>query len=721
MAFQFGVFEVDPRAGELRKHGVRIKLQEQPLKILLCLLENHGQVVTREQIQQKLWPDNTYVDYENAINSAIRKLREALNDSSDNPRFVETLPRRGYRFVAPVTQKTGPHPEQGIADLKVVHENPKEEPESGVAPAASGAARTKRWERGGAAALVGLIAAAAVIFWIVRENQAPQAPLQTVPLTAFRGYERYPSFSPDGNQVAFSWDGEKQDNFDIYVMQIGSGRPLRLTMDPAPDEAPAWSPDGKSIAFVRHAADKWRIMVIPTLGGSERQLAELLDAPNTSTLFFDLPSTSWSPDGRWLVVSGRDSPTQPNALWLVSIESGEKRRLTVPPASTRGDFSGAFSPDGRTVAFIRSSAFQASDVYVLPLAGDLTASAEPRRLTKDNRSISGISWTADGRALIFSSNHGGTLALRRMPVSGSKESVPLSIGENGAMPSISRLGKRLAYSQSITDGNIWRVNLTDPWDPPAPFLASTRLDANPQYSLDGKRIAFESTRSGNQEVWVSDADGSNPVQLVTIGRSGSPRWSPDGQRIAFDSNVDGHWQIYMVSAQGGRPHRMTTGAADDVRPSWSPDGNSIYFASNRSGGNQTWQVWRMPAGGGPAVQVTRHGGYTAFPSTDGKLIYFVKDDRQLSPLWKAPAEGGEESQVLDAVFRVGFAVTPGGIYYFSQARLQYLEFSTGLSKSIMMTERPTILGLTVSPDGHWLLYAQNDQGGSDLMLVENFR
>ena len=251
------------------------------------------------------------------------------------------------------------------------------------------------------------------------------------------------------------------------------------------------------------------------------------------------------------------------------------------------------------------------------------------------------------------------------------------------------------------------------------MIASTRLDSNAQYSPDGKRIAFESNRYGNQEVWVCDADGSNAVQLVAIGRSGSPRWSPDSQRIAFDSNVDGNWQIYTVSAHGGRPQRVTKGAANDVRPSWSQDGKWVYFSSNRSGGGQSWQIWKMPAGGGEARQVTKDGGYNPFESKDGKTIYYLKRNVDLGPLWKVPAEGGEESQVADGVG--SFVPSRGGIYFLSGKGLQYLDLSTGKSKTILTIEKAVFLGLTLSPDEHWLLYSQVDQRGSDLMLVDNFR
>jgi Tol biopolymer transport system component len=413
---------------------------------------------------------------------------------------------------------------------------------------------------------------------------------------------------------------------------------------------------------------------------------------------------------------------KPAAQWLVSAETGAKRQLTSPPASNAGgDSSGSFSPDGRSIAFTRSAGLQASDLYVLQLAGDLTARGEARRLTKDNRAIAGVSWVANGREIVFSSNRGGTQALWRVALSVSAEPQRLSIGENGIFPAISTQGDRLVYSQSVIDSNIWRVNLSDPHELPRQLIASTRIDSNPQYSPDGKKIAFESSRSGNQEVWVCDADGSNVVQLVAMGRSGSPRWSPDGRQIAFDSNADASWQIYTVSAQGGRPRRMTRSTANNNRPSWSQDGSWIYFSSDRIGGSKPWQIWKIPSGGGEPVQVTRQGGYNPFESQDGKTIYYAKSNFFSAPLWKLPSAGGEESQVVDSVSSATYAAKRSGIYFISYPRLYYFNFSNGISKPILTLEKRPAFGVSVSPDEHWLLYSQLDQSGSDLMLVENFR
>src|SRR5437879_10075636 len=225
-------------------------------------------------------------------------------------------------------------------------------------------------------------------------------------------------------------------------------------------------------------------------------------------------------------------------------------------------------------------------------------------------------------------------------------------GENAYAPSVSPQGARLAYVHAEADTNIWRIErpqlATQPsigrGGPATKFIASKRQDDSPQFSSDGKKIAFRSTRSGSAEIWVCDSDGSNPIQLTFFGgpQAGSPRWSSDGQRIAFDSPKEGHTEIFVISAEGGAPRRLTIGTSDNVRPSWSKDGRWIYFGSRRSG---EWQVWKVPAEGGPAVQVTRNGGREAYESRNGKFVYYSK--LGVPGIWRVPVEGGEEIQVLD--------------------------------------------------------------------------
>ena len=340
---RFGVFELDARSGELRRSGVLLNLQDQPLKVLECLLERPGELVTRDALRQRLWPGDTFVDFEQGVNAAVKRLRETLADSAESPRFVETLPRRGYRFIAPVERDTRdrPGPAPAAPDQRASLTGTQ-------FPSAVGEktpAVVRRWRRAlsaaGAIALVLLTIAA----WLRRAPaEMPAAPLSLIALTTLTGSEYGPTFSPDGRQVAFAWDGEQQDNSDIYVKLVGSSEVRRLTTHAAVDSAPQWSPDGKWIAYVRsESPTSDRIRVMSSLGGSERTLSQFpLRQPATG-----------SPDGRYVVAgraSGGGAADQHNGIYLVPVDIGEPRPITqaVAPAN---DGWPAFSPDGRRLAY----------------------------------------------------------------------------------------------------------------------------------------------------------------------------------------------------------------------------------------------------------------------------------------------------------------------------------------------------------------------------------
>jgi Tol biopolymer transport system component len=363
----------------------------------------------------------------------------------------------------------------------------------------------------------------------------------------------------------------------------------------------------------------------------------------------------------------------------------------------------------------------------VPISG-----GEPRRLTFANTWVNGLDWTADGREIIFSKNGAwDDPTLWRIPASGGTAERVAVDALRPISPNISRHGNRLTYAQaSYADANIYRVELSDTAvakNPPTKFIASTRHDGGPQYSPDGRRIAFHSNRSGYLEIWMCDADGTNLVQLTSLNkRSGSPRWSPDGQQIVFDVYEEAKGDIYAISVEGGLPRPIVTDAADDHLPSWSGDGKWIYFASDRTG---IPQVWKVPAEGGEAVQVTRGGGLLPSESPDGKYVYYSKLKAVAGRgLWRVSVDTGEETQVLDSSKSELGTVVKDGIYFINPdakdgVALEFFDFATGKERRVAELGKVNIYAgcVAVSPDRRHILYTQNDYVGADIMLVENFR
>ncbi len=631
------------------------------------------------------------------------------------------LERVVNKYLAKKPEQRYHHIDELLGDLQAVRQELEPQP-SRVATKPAAAKRTSPALIG--AGVVVLLAVLGLGWWFGRSSEpsVEGPPLTSVPFTSLAGMESQPAFSPNGEDVAFVWNGAQQDNYNIYVKRLGSESPLRLTTHPDADFSPTWSPDGREIAFARRSANHKEVIVVPALGGPERKLADFEGFPFRPRVRGVL---AWSPDGKFLAVLDRVSLREPWGIFLLSIDTREKQRLTSPPRGI--DRYPAFSSNGRYLAFARFSSAWVADIHVLPLDDDGAPSGEERRLTNDQPDIQGLDWTADSRSVVFSSNRLGGQRLWRMPVSGDEPELLGVTGEDASFPSVSRQGSRLAYVRTALDNNIWRIvgplaREREP-DRRERLIASTREDYSPHYSADGKRIVFDSNRSGTEEVWVCDSDGTNPVQLTSFGGPpvGVPKWSPDGEWISFDSRKEGDANIYVIRASGGPARRLTLHPGYDGRSSWSRDGRWLYFCSRRSGDPQ---IWKIPAEGGEAVPVTRNGGRQAFESADGRFVYYVKPG--VDGVWRVPEQGGEEEKVLDKGRRGLWALLKEGICVLDRPgrTIQFFDFATGrLEPVATIPENVRIFrdSFAVSPDGQWTLFVQEDQNEADIMLVENFR
>ena len=553
-------------------------------------------------------------------------------------------------------------------------------------------------------------------FFQFYSREAMLPPPRFVPVTTWGGEKGNLSLSPDGNWIAFNWMGEKQDNWDIYVKELDGPGFNRLTIDPAGDCCSAWSPDGRQIAFLRASGDRFILYLISMVGGGERKLAEV---GATSRL-------SWSPDGKYIAFADRKSPKDPPSIWLLSLDTQEKRQMTTPDVSHFGDVGPAFSPNGRYLAFVRRIESTRSTVCVMDLPH-----GEPRIVTDYNAPLQ-LCWTVDSREIVFRTHSitGESALWRIFVVGGEPRRVPTR-GEQVLGPTVSR--NRLAYLNRTYNSDIWRLELTGqgPLKPPSkPFISWSSGEIDQRISPDGNRVAFASTSSGSMEIWVCNADGTKPMRLTDMkaGSTGSPNWSPDGKYIAFDSTKSGNIDIYIVSAEGGPVRRITTDPEEEAVPRWSRDGRSIYFGSNRSG---SWQIWKMPSDGGKATQATKEGGLVSRESADGQFVYYYGYyENQRSGIWRVPASGGPETLVLDKKFYAhDWDLTDRGIYFIDNnakpmATICFYDFATRRIRSLAPVHSDpgfrTNEGLSVSPDEKWLLYT----GGiptSDIMMIENFR
>jgi Tol biopolymer transport system component/DNA-binding winged helix-turn-helix (wHTH) protein len=717
---RFGPFEVDFETGELRKHGLRLKLQDKPLRVLQALIEKPGKLVTREELRGRLWPQDHYVDFDRNLTIAMNRLRSVLNDSAEKPRYIETLPRRGYRFIFSADGDgrpgIGAGPDDGTLPQNAVRDSPANTapPVQEYVPA-SRRLRPRVW----AAGTLVLAIAVGFVAWFRAKRETS---FRIVPVTSSPGEKGQPAFSPDGSELAYRWRGEKNRTAQIYVGLIGAGTPLQLTAGASNACSPTWSPDGRYIAFVRDDG----YYLIPALGGSERKIS---DTYGEACIGFPYGrQLDWSPDGKFLIAGDGLNPSDNRpSLVLISVDTGQRRALVSEPAGFVN--CPVFSPNASKIAYAAGASYQGQEIYVVPTAG-----GKPRQLTSDGVEIWGISWSADGSQILFSSVRGGVPGLWVISPYGGTPEPANAPGSDTYEPTVARKGRRLAYLHHKINLNIWRAPgpySATPAAAPTPLIVTSGYNSDISFSRDGRRIAYQSDRDGEMKIWTSNSDGTNPLPLTTtgVGRGGTPRWSPDGRSIAFDGEfqVENHSDIFVVSAQGGSPRRLTKEPFENVVPSWSRDGRWVYFSSDRTG---RFEVWKVPSSGGSAVQVTKDGGFYPSESPDGKDLYYSKptarnpDD---STLWKMP-EGGPEIRVLDIG---GGKVIRGGVCFVdfgdSSYEVKFLDFATNrvsvvskLDVGILNPPLPAFSAFDVSPDGKWILYGYRQLAESDIMLVEGF-
>jgi Tol biopolymer transport system component/DNA-binding winged helix-turn-helix (wHTH) protein len=713
---RFAAFRLDSRQRCLFQGDQRVRLTPKAFDLLALLVERRGGLVTREEIVQALWPD-TFVEDSN-LTYQMSSLRKALEPGGAD--LIETVPKRGYRLTVPVIAETAP----------------------------AGETRKRPYRQW---AMVILGAATLSAMWLVpHEWPVSATPPRVSPLTSYPGSELDPSLSPDESQVAFIWNGGSGDEFRVYTQAVGASVPRRLSAGGTNEASPAWSPDGRYIAFLRElTASRSAVIVIPASGGVERKLSEIRcgipradrDIETRYGAFLD-----WRPDGRWLAVSefnAHDSPpSETQGIMLISTVDGTTRRLTapIPPAA---DIAPAFRGDGHYLVFVRRGSWSTSQLFGMSLRDDLQPSGTPVLLSSEAAVNSSPKWTPNNEILFLAGPAlVPELRLRRMDPSSRKVSAMPFLTDtvleiSGVRPSRQLAGITFSYVRANRDENIWEVRReqrSDQVEPSAaPLIHSSRADVAPEFSPDGKRLAFDSDRSGTMEIWISDSDGANPIQVTRWGGlSGSgPNWSPDGKYISY-ARRDQYGRasnLYLISADGGDVRQITKGQSLNTVPTWSNDGRSLYFTSNRGG---SIALWKMPVDGGPAKRISDRREALARESPDGRWLYSEWNSApgRLELVRRSLFGAGSVEILAEVANARSYAIADDGVYFISppeqgnEGRIQFLR-NDGRRATIATLSKPPTFGLSVWPKSAGskcrIVYSQTDRFETDLMLVEGFR
>jgi len=549
---RFGPFEVDLQLGELVADGSKVKLQEQPLQILALLLERPGELVTRAEIRQKLWPDETFVDFEHSINTAVKKLRAALEDDADHPRFIETLPRHGYRLIAPVDGGA----RGGAPVVAAVYDR---RPESALIE--------RRYSRRRAAIAASgalLIAAGLLAYWLTRPLPPPRI-TRTVQLTN-NGRGKIGRLLTDGPRLYFWEDIGGRATLVQVPTAGGESVPIPVSLQGQVVVPLDISSDGSEL-LLRSWANATGVAVplwtLPVLGGSPRRVGEVLVNMGQNA--------AWSPDGRKIVYARlRD-------LWVVDSDGSNSRRLLTTSGWPRVPRR---SPDGKHLRFtIETPHAEGEAIWEVDADGSNPHPLFPAWGNPATECCG--AWTSDGKYFIFQAtrdNEDGLWAVREETDSFHKASyrpVRLTSGPvrfESVAPS--RDGKRLFALGAQARIELMRYDTrTRQFAPYLGGISASEVD----FSKDGAWACYSAYPEAT--LWRSKVDGSQKLQLTFPPMAVlMPRWSPDGKRIVFMGQMPGKpWKINVISADGGTPQQLIKDERDEADPQWSLDGNKILF------------------------------------------------------------------------------------------------------------------------------------------------
>jgi Tol biopolymer transport system component len=659
-------------------------------------------------------------DFDTAADPAVRidarrlrdKLREYYSEFGSDPVLV-SVPKGTY---SPVFEWNPDTPHSVVAQMPLrLDPRPVSKPST---------YQRKRYFVGAGICALGLAGAS---MWLMRSGQPGPAPV-LMPLTALPGSEGPPSFSPDGQLVAFDWTGTgKPATSHIYVKEV-HGEALRQLTEGTGEHNPAWSPDGSRIAFTRRQG----VYIISQIGGAEQQISD------TGT------HVGWTQDSKSLLIRALTGPQKPFGIFQVSLETRTRRQITQPTRGI-GDTVFSVSPDGKTLAFARYGIPGVGDIFVVPISG-----GEPRRLTNWSAGGMSVAWTPDGRDVVYTVTEPQGGRIWRIPwkTGRPERGTPLTsqtgdaVSVSVAPPLANRL-TRLAYQVRYADIGLRLVDLTAVSDgvfTSVEHLAdSTRVQTVARFSPDASRVIFASNRSGIKEVWVSNRDGSDLRQLTSFnGPNTLPGdWSPDGRMLLIQASVNGNSDsdVYTIPAIGGNPQRMTTDPNFHMAPSWSADGKWIYFGATpdpASHDEHRSQIWRMPAEGGKATQITHDGGFFPQESLDGKFLYYLDRPRNSAfdpgNIMRIRVAGGAPATVLEGKPGELWSLTQKGIFFVTRDRadtINLLPLEDGATARPVGTLPFRISGyggsMTVSKDGRWLITNETNRLDTDLMLIENFK
>jgi eukaryotic-like serine/threonine-protein kinase len=652
----FGPFELNASKGELRKRGVRVRLSGQPFQILLLLLTRSGEVVTRGQLREHVWSDGTFVDFEAGLNAAMAKLRRALGDSAENPRYIETVPGLGYRFLVSVNSLASEDPAAPVAQETPALHGSSPQPRVPVSLPDRKGLSFWQWF---AITIACVVLSAAAAWWLRASKVPPPASWQLRPLTTSAALEDWPALSPDGKLVVYSADPDFTGKTDLYLRHTAGGVPIRLTSDGEGNRMPDFSPDGSKVVF-RSNRNGGGIYQMPVLGGEIQFVVQGGLNPK------------FSPDGQQIAYwTGAESVAAAvpgsGSAWVVPARGGQPRRIAEKLTSGRQPI---WSPDGNSVLLVGYSstkAFDRSSIdwWLSSTDGErlirtglyeelVQRGLRPSDPTANSRFRTPVPWiappgcwTAKQDAVISTLESGGNENLWAIGISPrtgrvTGEVTRLTTGTaNEWNPSCSSAGN-LAFTSLRIKRQLWTLpfdfNQARPKGMPRQIVENAADHEDPTFSADGHYMAFVSNQSGRPNIWRRDLKTGLETQVAASALvQRFPVISRSGRKIAYSVYESDKRVVYVVGSDHS-PEKLCEGCLRAT--DWSRDENTLLIF-----GESPYQIKLLSLASHKQTPVLRHDKYNLLYgrfSPDNRWISFtVRMSANLAKIAIAPLNGAQ--------------------------------------------------------------------------------
>lgn len=714
---RIGDFEFESQTGKLFRDGQLVKIEPQPLRVLQLLIERRGEIVRRAELHHHIWNGATFVEFDGGLNYCIRQIRRTLGDNAANPTYIETLPKQGYRFIADVAEAPQDAAKNPTAFKAIV---------PGTTNSAPAAWPRATWHTRLALTSGAITAGFVLLFFLLRPNGRLEPKpkrfnhndsLQVrsiVAITNDPGVAHDPAVSPDGTQLAFSWNGE--DGIDhVYIKSLGQQQRLSLSHGKYADRYPVWSPDGREIAFIRfRSSEDAEVVTISVRGGKEKLIRKVRLEP---TVQANGRMLAWTVNPQWLCFVDQ-TPSGSHHLFLLAPNTGVVKPLQ-PRNSNWDESSPAFSLDGHLVAFVRLYGPRNAQIVIQKLDSSQQATGQSVTISDPTLNPTSPIWLEDGRLIFLD---GGNL----MQAWFGNPSVQQLYVTDSVLEGLSYdpVHSRLITSKRLTNRNIWTLPLRGAAAGNAKrLIRSAAHDKHPAFSPDGKWLAFGSDRSGAGELWLADSEGRNPRQLTQLSAYiiGYPHWSPDSKFIVFHARVPKIPELYLFRVEDNSLRKLTDEEPGFVQPSFSSDEKSVYCVQPNNGTPMLYKV--------NIEQGTReplwYGASPAEAPGRNTLLYtkYGHPGIYARSLIGKPTQNPEIRLISDMV-RVdrSFDPTSDGIFYSStssrQEILNFYSFATRQSSDIAPISTDFYTALSVKPDRTSVAYDGNADADSQLIEIK---